>query len=295
MIEELISGVGLDYILENAKPDHARRLDILRQICDGLSFLHSAHPQIIHRDLKPSNVMVTDDGVVKIIDYDAAKPLDDAQERDTVLIGTHGSAAPEQYGFGKCDVRTDIYGLGGLIRVLFDDDPQMMRIADKATQLDPAARYQTVEELCVDLPGAGTYTYTIEDADKKCDGNNEPQRSFRDRIWPIPGFRTRRPWKMLLALVTYPIIGYTAFTSTPSNPSTVNPLLDTWLFRVTILGAMLSCVDVVSNWTGLFLRFPLVQNRNPILKVAGWCAATFIVMIGWGLIYAIIAIALGLT
>lgn len=301
VIEELISGVGLDYTLENAKQDRAQRLDILRQLCDGLTFLHSANPQIIHRDLKLSNVMVTDDGVVKIIDYDAAKPLDDAQDHDTVLIGTRGSAAPEQYGFGKCDVRTDIYGLGGIIREMFPDDTEILRIADKATQLNPATRYQTVQELRADLPYE--IIYHVSSGDQISTSNEtpsniestEPQPSFLHRLWPIPGFRTRKIWKMILAILVYVLIGYEAMTTTPSNPSAVNPLLDTIIFRITVLGAMLSIVDVVANWTGLFARFPLIQNRNLATRFAGWCIAGLIATVCWGIIYAIIEIVLGLT
>ena len=76
----------------------AERVDILAQICDGLEFLHSANPSIIHRDIKASNIMVTDDFVVKIIDYDAAKIYVTGQTKDTMMIGTQGLAAPEQYG-----------------------------------------------------------------------------------------------------------------------------------------------------------------------------------------------------
>ena len=52
--------------------------------------------------------MVTEDGQVKIIDYDAAKLYVRGQKRDTQLIGTQGMAAPEQYGFAASDIRTDI-------------------------------------------------------------------------------------------------------------------------------------------------------------------------------------------
>lgn len=301
VIEELISGVGLDYALENAKQDRPQRLDMVRQLCDGLSFLHGAHPQIIHRDLKPSNVMITDDGIVKIIDYDAAKPLDDAQDHDTVLIGTRGSAAPEQYGFGKCDARTDVYGLGGIIREMFPDDPQMQQIAGKATQIDPAARYQTVQELRADLPDERRYSgpangrTTVDALDRSQSEQSEPRELALHHLWPIPGFRTRKIWKMIVAVLVYLMIAGEVMTCTPSNPSAANPLLDTWIFRFTVLGAMLSVVDVVTDWTGLFSRFPLMRNQNPAARIAGSCLAAFVATVCWGLIYAALAIILGLT
>lgn len=293
VIEELISGVGLDYALENVQMDRTQRLSILRQLCDGLAFLHSAHPQIIHRDLKPSNVMVTDDGIVKIIDYDAAKPLDDAQNKDTVLIGTRGSAAPEQYGFGKCDERTDIYGLGGIIRTLFPEDPQMQQIADKATRLDPASRYQTIQELAADLPGNVPETIGTENK-AESHKNNAPETSFLHRLCQVPGFRTREPWRMIVAVMGYLMIGAMALGMDRSTPSAVNPLLDTWLFRITVLGAMLSIVDVFMDWTGVFSRFPLVQNPILPIQFAGRCLTAFVTTICWALLYALVASVLGL-
>ena len=156
VIEELIQGKTLDQILDNSnknlksngdKIDFDEKKRILLEICEGLEFLHSANPPIIHRDIKAANIMITDDGTVKIIDYDAAKLFVSNKEKDTVLIGTQGVAAPEQYGFGQSDERTDIYALGKLIQRMLPDSPRALKIAEKATRLEPDARYKTVSEM----------------------------------------------------------------------------------------------------------------------------------------------------
>ena len=125
----------------------SERIDILAQICDGLEFLHSAQPPIIHRDIKASNIMVTDDFVVKIIDYDAAKIFITGQDKDTMMIGTQGLAAPEQYGFAQSDVRTDLYALGKLIERMLPENVDAKRIVDKATKMDPKKRYTSAAQM----------------------------------------------------------------------------------------------------------------------------------------------------
>ena len=147
VIEELIQGRTLDQLLDKNELSFEEKKRILLEICDGLQYLHSARPPVIHRDIKAANIMVTEDGTVKIIDYDAAKQNIGEKSRDTVLIGTQGIAAPEQYGFGQSDERTDIFALGKLIERMLPDSKHAMEIVNKATRLEPDRRYGSVKEI----------------------------------------------------------------------------------------------------------------------------------------------------
>ena len=99
VIEEYIHGQTLEKYLSEQMPEEQERFRILWQILDGIGYLHKAPVPVIHRDIKASNIMVTGEGGVKIIDYNAAKFYEPGETKDTVLIGTYGSAAPEQFGF----------------------------------------------------------------------------------------------------------------------------------------------------------------------------------------------------
>jgi hypothetical protein len=94
------------------------------ELCDALSYLHSCHPCIVFRDLKPQNIMLTRTGQIKLIDFGIARLLQPGKSQDTTLLGTSGYAAPEQYGKGQTDARSDIYALGAtLLRLLTGYDP----------------------------------------------------------------------------------------------------------------------------------------------------------------------------
>ena len=147
VLEEYIQGKTLDAVLETEKLDFSEKIRILSDVCDALIFLHNAPVPIIHRDIKGLNIMLTNDGIVKLVDFDASRIFHPGKDKDTTLIGTVGSAAPEQYGFGQSDARTDIYALGILMKELFHDDNRFDRIIDKATQLEPKLRYQSVAEM----------------------------------------------------------------------------------------------------------------------------------------------------
>ncbi|NWG19352.1 MAG: protein kinase [Chloroflexi bacterium] len=95
-----------------------RVLDWARQICDVLEYLHSRPSPIIFRDLKPANVMLTPEGQVKLIDFGIARLFKPGKERDTQAFGTMGYSAPEQYGRGQTDARSDVYSLGVLLHQL---------------------------------------------------------------------------------------------------------------------------------------------------------------------------------
>jgi serine/threonine protein kinase len=97
-------------------------IDIARQLCDVLAYLHGLQPSIIYRDLKPSNVMLTGNGRVVLVDFGIAR-LFKAQRKGT-MIGTLGFAPPEQYQ-GVADPRSDIYSLGATLHyILTGRDPE---------------------------------------------------------------------------------------------------------------------------------------------------------------------------
>src|SRR3984957_16159332 len=97
-------------------------IDIARQLCDVLIYLHGLVPPIIYRDMKPSNVMLNSNGRVVLVDFGIARLFKAA--RKGTMIGTLGFAPPEQYQ-GLVDPRSDIYSLGATLHyVLTGRDPE---------------------------------------------------------------------------------------------------------------------------------------------------------------------------
>ncbi len=119
IIMEYIRGRTLEDILEArlGKPvDEQLSLSWALQICRAMHFLSVQKPRpIVFRDLKPSNIMISRDGRVKLIDFGIARFFKEDKSEDTYVYGTPGYAAPEQYGSGQTDVRSDIFSLGATL------------------------------------------------------------------------------------------------------------------------------------------------------------------------------------
>jgi len=112
--------------------------------------LHSQTPKIIFRDLKPDNIMVTVDNQVKLIDFGIVRFFKPGKTKDTIALGTKGYAAPEQFGSGQTDERSDIYSLGAtLFHLLTAEDPEshIMKIPS-VRQYNPAVSSQLDEIVC---------------------------------------------------------------------------------------------------------------------------------------------------
>ena len=114
IVMDYVEGHSLDQVLkEQGVCSEQEVLDIGIQLCEVLEYLHNRRPPVIYRDLKPSNVMKKPDGKLVLIDFGAAREYRKYSDGDTVLLGTRGYAAPEQYeSQGQTDARTDIYSLG---------------------------------------------------------------------------------------------------------------------------------------------------------------------------------------
>lgn len=161
LIEEYIPGETLAEKVEQGCFFSEEELSrYMLQLCEALLVLHRAEPPIIHRDLKPDNILVTEEGSLKLLDFDAAREYDEAQSRDTVILGTKEYASPEQFGFTQTDVRSDIYSFGIVFAELLKNTnttvsfaKKCQKIIDKATMFDPDKRYPSTEILYKELCG----------------------------------------------------------------------------------------------------------------------------------------------
>lgn len=112
MLMEFVDGITLDELVRSGPLRLDEAINYIAQVCDALAYAHSKG--IIHRDLKPSNMMLTPDGIVKLLDFGIAKFAQDRSMTKTgFLVGSLPYISPEQIeGLPDIDARTDVYSLG---------------------------------------------------------------------------------------------------------------------------------------------------------------------------------------
>jgi serine/threonine protein kinase len=178
IVTELIEGRTLRALLHEGALPARDLLPLAAQIAAGLARAHGAG--IVHRDLKPENVMITADGLVKILDFglaklqpetwDAAPSTTLASTRSGVLMGTVGYMSPEQARGEPLDFRSDQFSLGAVlyematgrrafaratladsISAILNEDPPPLR---KANAEAPAALEPVVARCLAKQPAA---------------------------------------------------------------------------------------------------------------------------------------------
>lgn len=193
VIMDYIEGEPLSRLLkEQGAQSQSDVISWGEQLCDVLDYLHTHEPPVIYRDMKPGNVMLKPDGTIKLIDFGIAreyrKEKEDEQDQkkldDTTILGTKGYAAPEQFGgLGQTGAYTDVYCLGATLYHLLTGkcpaeppyvmypirqidasfSPGLEKIITKATQQNPADRYESCAEMLYELE----HFDTADDAHRK--------------------------------------------------------------------------------------------------------------------------------
>jgi serine/threonine protein kinase len=253
IIMEFVKGKTLEKILEARKGrpvDERLTLSWALQICKTMYFLSVQKPRpIVFRDLKPSNIMIARDGRVKLIDFGIARFFKEDRHEDTYVYGTPGYAAPEQYGSGQTDVRSDLFSLGATLHhcltgrnpsenpLDFPDprqlNPKLSRetavIIKKALAPDMDKRFQSALEMKQAVQKA------MLDSDVRVKGG-------RKIILAQPGKPIKLPWWKKTCWVSVPVtaLGCSGTTGTLSTddlwiqprPRAFSPESARLLFRV---------------------------------------------------------------
>ncbi len=182
IVMDYIEGASLSRVIsENGAQSEEVVLQWAIQLSETLGYLHSQKPAIIHNDLQPSNIMLKSDGKIMLIDFGVSQKIE-SNMQDTVCIGTAYYTAPEKYGSGKIDQRTDIYSVGvTLYSIITGNDPSkppymiypirkvnpalskgFEYIIAKCMEPNPEDRYQNTDELLFDLHNIDKITYKLE-------------------------------------------------------------------------------------------------------------------------------------
>jgi hypothetical protein len=111
---ELVEGENIEQIIARRAPlPISLKLVYAMQACRAFDYAHKRG--IVHRDIKPGNIMVSHDGVVKVVDFGIARVLETSKTQTGMLIGTFAYMSPEQYHGEHADERSDIWSFGVLL------------------------------------------------------------------------------------------------------------------------------------------------------------------------------------
>lgn len=160
LVREYIEGMSLaQMVLQKGGISEAEICRISRKICQTVEQFQNPDEPMIHRDIKPENIVVTPGSEVVFIDFGTMRSYKKDGSRDTFVVGTRGTAAPEQYGYTQTDQRTDVYAIGQTMLYMVSESYEMnqlsecavsrrmKKIIEKACSFEPDKRYGDAAQL----------------------------------------------------------------------------------------------------------------------------------------------------
>jgi serine/threonine protein kinase len=178
---EFLEGESLEKLIARKAPlTISEKLGYIVPVCRALDYAHKRG--IVHRDVKPANIVVSSDGVVKVVDFGIARLVDGGLTQTNMLIGTIAYMSPQQIQGDRADERSDIWAMGvtcwelvtgerpfngdnhaALMMKIISGEPPSLGEKDPASPADLdavvarmmnkdiAERFQTMEEVLLEL------------------------------------------------------------------------------------------------------------------------------------------------
>lgn len=262
-------------------------LPLVEQLLDILDYLHRRDPPVIFRDLKPSNIMVTPQGMIRLIDFGIARHFTPGKNRDTFVMGTPGFSAPEQYGQGQTDPRSDIYSLGATIYYLLtaEDVTQfsfnfpsatefnekipfwMANLILKCLQKDPGARFSSAREMKAylkEMKDNGTAVIAIPSPYQVSPASPPPPRFFM----PYP----KEPLYYVFAFFLVSFLGW--ITNFSGSYSLV------WLLPAGFIGmALFVAYSFLVFFLALIFKNPYILRKTGCIGLGGAIVIALLIML----------------
>ncbi len=305
VVEEYVQGRSLKQVLdEQGLLNEEQAYDIAVQLADVLVRLHQLEPAIVHRDIKPSNIIIEKNGHVNLIDFNAARHVNADKNEDTRMLGTVYFAAPEQFGFGQSDERTDIYGLGATINYIMTGDKPGAGIAEcrfsdilkKCLMVDAKDRYQSAEELrgVLDMLNYSIVQDNRKKAETAFGKDNtisvvRTYRNIRDiivkmyrkyqkrnydidtswRRYLLPGFRRLNVVYCLIALVWYAVIVWMTITFAVTDSKTGIPVTggELSMYKIAVFVLLFGMTMWFGNYLNIRRKLPGMKKINVLSTI----------------------------
>lgn len=305
VVEEYVQGRSLKQVLdEQGLLNEEQAYEIAVQLVDILVRLHQLEPAIVHRDIKPSNIIIEKNGHVNLIDFNAARHVNADKNEDTRMLGTVYFAAPEQFGFGQSDERTDIYGLGATINYIMTGDKPGAGIAEcrfsdilkKCLMVDAKDRYQSAEELrgVLDMLNYSIVQDNRKKAETAFGKDNtvsvvrtyhnirdiivKMYRKYQKRNYDIdtswrryllPGFRRLNVVYCLIALVWYAVIVWMTITFAVTDSKTGIPVTggELTMYKIAVFVLLFGMTMWFGNYLNIRRKLPGMKKINVLSTI----------------------------
>ena len=268
-LEEYRSGQTLRKMFSEAPAPmtEKEKQHIIFSICEGLLFLHEAASPIVHGRIDADHILVDPDGIVTITGFESARAYPSPSDPDHPFsLAVYKKKQDQTLSFRQ-DALNDIVGTGLLMEMLFPKMPRYEMVIYRATKKASPYRFRSVYEL------------------RRAFIKIAPVNSRTFRFWPVPGFRSHKIWKGILACIGYALLLWFWYPRPSNYKKPFSQYISGRISTYIIILSTLAVIDMFTGYTGFFDKLPFMKSRYPLLRILGYAISITIILVFYALSY----------